>query len=122
MITSSKRKLCEAEEGEKKTPLILLTRLPGVVPQPLFLVALFFFEVVFQLKKFEVVSHFQKYGGCLPFSKKLRLSSIFENIIVLTFKFFWLHNFFLGHLPFLKTLWSSSFKKKMEVVLRFQKY
>ena len=54
------------------------TRLPGAMPQPLFLLLIVFGCIIF----FEVVFDFPKKLGRLPFSKKLRSSSIFKNIIV----------------------------------------
>ena len=66
-----------AEEKKKDYPLIILTRLPGAVPQPLFLL----FIVSGCITFFEVVFHFQKNWGRLPL-KKLRSSSIFKNIEV----------------------------------------
>ena len=93
------------------------TRLPGAVPQPLFLLL-----IVFQ--KMEVIFHFQKKWGRLQFwniwsylpFQKLRISSIFK-------KFEVVQNFLKIEVVFdLKKNWGClPFKKKDEVVFHFPK-
>ena len=75
------------------------TRLPGAVPQSLFLLLIVLSCIMF----LKVVFHFQKKMRSSSF-KKIDVVFHFKNIIVFTFNCFWLHYFVLGRLPFSKKI------------------
>ena len=122
------------------------TRLPGAVPQPLFLNLFdfgyiiflrsssicqknwgclpnhcFYFNCFWLLYFFEVVFHFQKNWGRLPLKKSIEVFH-FKIYYCFYFSIFLVALFFWGHFPFKKKLRSSSFFKIIEVVFHFQKY
>ena len=74
----------------ENTYFLRITRLPGAVPQPLFLLLIFFGCILF----FRSFSSFKEIEAVFFFQNKLGSSSIFKNIIVFSFNCFGLHYFF----------------------------